>query len=136
MKNRKRKEMSKMAKQDELSSLDTNIQAQTERLKKLKEKKKRLLEADNIKLGKLVRQIFGKELPDSVDERKVFFQQLKELSDRQQHAVTQQPSNPSDYQAQVAQTVHTSQVSQDTFGNGQGGQPMPRPQTYQSQERK
>lgn len=100
-----------MAKQDELSSLDTNIQAQTERLKKLKEKKKRLLEADNIKLGKLVRQIFGKELPDSVDERKVFFQQLKELSDRQQHAVTQQPSNPSDYQSQVAQTAQTVHTS-------------------------
>lgn len=120
-----------MAKQDELSSLDTNIQAQTERLKKLKEKKKRLLEADNIKLGKLVRQIFGKDLPDSAEARKVFFQQLKELSDRPQHVVTQQLSNPSDYQTQVAQTAHTSQVSQDTFGNGQGGQPMARPQNYQ-----
>lgn len=110
MKNRKRKEMLKMAKQDELSSLDTNIQAQTERLKKLKEKKKRLLEADNIKLGKLVRQIFGKDLPDSVEERKVFFQWLKELSERQSSVVTQQPSNPVDYQ---------------------GHQPMARPQNYQ-----
>lgn len=128
MKNRKRKEMLKMAKQDELSSLDTNIQAQTERLKKLKEKKKRLLEADNIKLGKLVRQIFGKDLPDSVEERKVFFQRLKELSERQSSVMTQQPSNPADYQGQTAQTT---QVPRDTFGNGQGGQPMARPQNYQ-----
>lgn len=117
-----------MAKQDELSSLDTNIQAQTERLKKLKEKKKRLLEADNIKLGKLVRQIFGKDLPDSVEERKVFFQRLKELSERQSSVVTQQPSNLADYQGQTAQTT---QVPRDTFVNGQGGQQMARPQNYQ-----
>lgn len=67
-----------MAKKDELSSLNNDIQAQTERLKKLKEKKKRLLEADNIKLGKMVRKVFGSFLPDSDVEREMFFNMLKQ----------------------------------------------------------
>ena len=59
-----------------VSDLDANIKQQTDKLKKLKEKKKRLLEADNIRLGKLVRKVFKNQLPESPDEQKLFFDRL------------------------------------------------------------
>lgn len=61
---------------DEITAVNKDIEAQTEKLRKLREKQKRLQEADNIKLGKLVKSIFKDSLPMTQDERKSFFLNL------------------------------------------------------------
>lgn len=81
-----------MAGKNTVSSLDADIKQQTDKLKKLKEKKKRLMEADNIRLGKLVRQKFKKFLPETKEEQEIFFENLaKRLMSGDNDVVTQKP---------------------------------------------
>lgn len=81
-----------MAGKNTVSSLDADIKQQTDKLKKLKEKKKRLMEADNIRLGKLVRQKFKKVLPETKEEQEIFFENLaKRLMSGDNDVVTQKP---------------------------------------------
>ena len=81
-----------MAGKNTVSSLDADIKQQTDKLKKLKEKKKRLMEADNIRLGKLVRQKFKKVLPETKEEQEIFFENLaKRLMSGDNEVVTQKP---------------------------------------------
>lgn len=57
----------------ELELLEEDIQAQKDRLTQLKNKKKVLLEADNIRLGKLIRRLFDGILPESPEAQERFF---------------------------------------------------------------
>lgn len=69
-----------MAVKDELSNLSKDIQAQEDKLKRMKEKKKRLEEANFTKLGKLVVKVFGNQIPETDAERKIWLENLKKLS--------------------------------------------------------
>lgn len=83
-----------MAGKNTVSSLDADIKQQTDKLKKLKEKKKQLMEADNIRLGKLVRQKFKKFLPETKEEQEIFFENLaKRLMSGDNEVVTQKPEH-------------------------------------------
>lgn len=83
-----------MAGKNTVSSLDADIKQQTDKLKKLKEKKKRLMEADNIRLGKLVRQKLKKVLPETKEEQEIFFENLaKRLMSGDNDVVTQKPES-------------------------------------------
>lgn len=55
---------------NELSQIQSDIEAQKEKLKKLQEKERRLQEADNIRLGKLVKSVFKGKLPSTPAEQK------------------------------------------------------------------
>ena len=55
---------------NELSQIQSDIEAQKEKLKKLQEKERRLQEADNIRLGKLVKSVFKGKLPSAPAEQK------------------------------------------------------------------
>lgn len=65
---------------DEITAVNQDIEVQTEKLRKLREKQKRLQEADNIKLGKLVKSVFKDSLPATEKERKVFFTNLANMA--------------------------------------------------------
>lgn len=59
---------------NELSQVQSDIEIQKEKLKKLQEKEKRLQEADNIRLGKLVKSVFKGKLPETPAEQKTLFE--------------------------------------------------------------
>lgn len=72
-------------KKTELELLDESIQAQKDRLTQLKNKKKVLLEAENIRLGKLVRKLFDGKMPDLPEEQEIFFENLVHMYDSVYH---------------------------------------------------
>lgn len=72
-----------MARNKELDKVQKDIQAQTAKLKKLKTEEKRLLEAENIRVGKLVREILGDLLPDDTKAQTALFQNLKRTLEQQ-----------------------------------------------------
>lgn len=103
-----------MAGKNTVSSLDADIKQQTDKLKKLKEKKKRLMEADNIRLGKLVRQKFKKLLPETKEEQEIFFENLaKRLMAGDNEGVTQKPDVGTPVREQVSvESVPASSVTE------------------------
>lgn len=61
---------------NELSAVEKAVVVQEAKLKKLREKQKRLQEADNIRLGKLIKTVFKDMLPETADEQVIFFTEL------------------------------------------------------------
>lgn len=104
-----------MAVKDELSNLSKDIQAQEDKLKRMKEKKKRLEEANFTKLGKLVVKVFGNQIPETDAERKIWLENLKKLS--------VQPMNSGNM------SVHSESIKK----SGEYGQQFGQPERQNSQ---
>lgn len=111
---------------DEITAVNQDIEVQKEKLRKLQEKQKRLQEADNIKLGKLVKSVFGDRLPLAQDERKIFFTNLAKLSEQAysggtESVVETKPEIVSEESVSSAQ-AQSGVVTQQPFTGVQGSE--------------
>lgn len=81
---------------DEIAAVDKDIEVQTAKLKKLKEKQKRLQEADNIRIGKLIKSVFKDTLPSTPAEQKEFFISLAKKVDSLDNEVVSNTQYPTE----------------------------------------
>ena len=106
---------------NELSQIQSDIEAQKEKLKKLQEKERRLQEADNIRLGKLVKSVFKGKLPATSAEQKRMFEvvvkHLDVIYTENKESVVSEQQNVSSVQSQQ----NTEQVPQQTVTPSVGG---------------
>lgn len=104
---------------NELSQVQSDIEIQKEKLKKLQEKEKRLQEADNIRLGKLVKSVFKGKLPETPAEQKTLFEAVVKQLDSIYTKTEELASAGSGVSSTTPQMQTAGQVPQQTVTNTQ-----------------
>lgn len=104
---------------NELSQVQSDIEIQKEKLKKLQEKEKRLQEADNIRLGKLVKSVFKGKLPETAAEQKTLFEAVVKQLDSIYTKTEELASAGSGVRSTTPQMQTAGQVPQQTVINTQ-----------------
>ena len=104
---------------NELSQVQSDIEIQKEKLKKLQEKEKRLQEADNIRLGKLVKSVFKGKLPETSAEQKTLFEAVVKQLDSIYTKTEELVSAGSGVSSTTPQVQPAGTVPQQTVTNTQ-----------------
>lgn len=104
---------------NELSQVQSDIEIQKEKLKKLQEKEKRLQEADNIRLGKLVKSVFKGKLPETPAEQKTLFEAVVKQLDSIYTKTEETASAGTDVSSVTPQVQPAGPVPQQTVTNTQ-----------------